>query len=72
MAQGFPLAWQGSLAAAASTLVLALAVFCGLWCPRAALVNVHRGLSMSPGTLGTASVFPIPCDDYVAELAVCW
>lgn len=43
MAQGFPMAWQGSLAAA---LLLAQAMFGGLWCPGCVHISWDTGHSL--------------------------
>lgn len=68
MAQGFAVAWQGSLAAAASTLLLALAVFCGLWCSRAVLVSVHRACPHLLGHWAQPRCSPsLPCADCVLQ-----
>lgn len=68
MAQGFPMAWQGSLAAAARALLLALAVFGGLWCPRAVLVNVHRVCPCLLGHWAQPWCSPsLPCDQCVLQ-----
>lgn len=68
VAQGFAMAWQGSLAAAASALLLPQAVFCGLWCPRAVLVSVHRACPHLLGRWALPWCSPsLPCDECVLQ-----
>lgn len=68
MAQGFPMAWQCSLAAAASALLLALTMFGGLWCPKAVLGSVHRACSHLLGHWTQPQCSPsLPCDECVLQ-----